>query len=129
MSPSDFHTPHRGWLPHHRGSAPARGRHLRAAVTAIALLAAGYSASAADNQAAGKPVAGGTLTFGLASDTAIIDPSITGSSITALITRNLVDSLVGQAERARPLRLPGLSFSSARPRTTVSRHGSPNAGR
>jgi peptide/nickel transport system substrate-binding protein len=101
MSPSDFHTPHHGWLPRHRGSAPARGRHLRAAVTAIALLAAGYSASAADNQAAGKPLAGGTLTFGLASDTAIIDPSVTGNSITALITRNLVDSLVGQAEDNR----------------------------
>jgi peptide/nickel transport system substrate-binding protein len=49
--------------------------------------------------AAGEPpVPGGTLTVGLATDTAIIDPSITGSSITALITRNVVDSLVGQAE-------------------------------
>jgi peptide/nickel transport system substrate-binding protein len=38
------------------------------------------------------------LMFGIATDTAIIDPSITGSSITALITRNVVDSLIGQAE-------------------------------
>ncbi len=51
--------------------------------------------------AAADPVAGGTLTMGLATDTAIIDPSITGSSITALITRNVVDSLVGQAEDGR----------------------------
>ncbi|WP_248309077.1 ABC transporter substrate-binding protein [Bosea caraganae] len=47
------------------------------------------------------PVRGGTLNVGLATDTAIIDPSITGSSITALIARNVVDSLVGQAEDNR----------------------------
>ncbi|WFU06644.1 ABC transporter substrate-binding protein (plasmid) [Rhizobium sp. CB3171] len=46
---------------------------------------------------AAKPVDGGVLKVGLGTDTAIIDPSITGSSITAVITRNLVDSLVGQA--------------------------------
>ncbi|WP_047464398.1 ABC transporter substrate-binding protein [Rhizobium rhizogenes] len=45
-----------------------------------------------------KPVDGGILKVGLGTDTAIIDPSITGSSITAVITRNIVDSLVGQAE-------------------------------
>ncbi|MEZ2218632.1 ABC transporter substrate-binding protein [Rhizobium sp. RCC_161_2] len=45
-----------------------------------------------------KPVDGGILRVGLGTDTAIIDPSITGSSITAVITRNIVDSLVGQAE-------------------------------
>ncbi len=45
-----------------------------------------------------KPVDGGVLNVGLATDAAIIDPSITGNSITALITRNIVDSLVGQAE-------------------------------
>lgn len=44
---------------------------------------------------------GGTLTFALSTDTAIIDPSITGSAITALIARNVVDSLVGQAEDNR----------------------------
>lgn len=76
------------------------GRPLAMAV-ALSLLTAGGAAVAADNQAGGKPVAGGTLTVGLASDTAIIDPSITGNSITALITRNLVDSLVGQAEDNR----------------------------
>jgi peptide/nickel transport system substrate-binding protein len=46
----------------------------------------------------GQPVDGGTLNIGLGTDAAIIDPSITGSSITAVITRNIVDSLVGQAE-------------------------------
>jgi peptide/nickel transport system substrate-binding protein len=45
--------------------------------------------------------AGRTLNFGLSTDTSIIDPSITGSSITALIDRNIVDSLVGQAEDNR----------------------------
>ncbi|MGR9079847.1 ABC transporter substrate-binding protein (plasmid) [Rhizobium leguminosarum] len=63
---------------------------------AFSLLAfAGPQAHAAESA---KPVEGSTLTVGLATDTAIIDPSITGSSITAVITRNLVDSLVGQAE-------------------------------
>jgi peptide/nickel transport system substrate-binding protein len=53
---------------------------------------------AAEDAAAIMPHPGGTLTFGIATDTAIIDPSITGSSITALIARNVVDSLIGQAE-------------------------------
>ncbi|MET0413957.1 MAG: ABC transporter substrate-binding protein [Polyangiaceae bacterium] len=44
---------------------------------------------------------GGTLTFALSTDTASIDPSITGSAITALIARNVVDSLVGQGEDNR----------------------------
>ncbi len=48
-----------------------------------------------------SPHAGGTLNFGISTDAAIIDPSITGSSITALIARNVVDSLVGQAEDNR----------------------------
>jgi len=48
-----------------------------------------------------EPRAGGTLKFGLSTDTANIDPSLTGSSITALIARNVVDSLVGQAEDNR----------------------------
>lgn len=58
----------------------------------------GSSAEAATRLAGAKPVKGGTLSFGLSTDTAIIDPSITGSSITGLITRQIVDSLVGQAE-------------------------------
>lgn len=45
-----------------------------------------------------EPVAGGVLTVGLGSDTPVIDPSITAYSVTALVTRNVVDSLVGQAE-------------------------------
>eukprot|EP01042_Synura_sphagnicola_P034074 gene34074-43711_t len=84
-----------------RTAIQARAGRPMAMAVAISLLTAGGPGFAADNQAAGKPVAGGTLTVGLASDTAIIDPSITGSSITALITRNLVDSLVGQAEDNR----------------------------
>ncbi|MCU5772273.1 ABC transporter substrate-binding protein [Erwiniaceae bacterium BAC15a-03b] len=45
-----------------------------------------------------QPVSGGVLNIALGSDTPIIDPSITAYSVTALITRNVVDSLVGQAE-------------------------------
>jgi peptide/nickel transport system substrate-binding protein len=60
----------------------------------------GIARSNADDTAA-TPHAGGTLNFGIATDTAIIDPSITGSSVTALITRNVVDSLIGQAEDNR----------------------------
>ncbi|EIC86154.1 ABC transporter substrate-binding protein [Serratia sp. M24T3] len=51
--------------------------------------------------AAQTPIQGGTLNVGLGSDTPTIDPSITGQSITALIDRNVVDSLVGQAEDNR----------------------------
>lgn len=57
-----------------------------------------FAASASAASDPSKPIDGGILTVGLATDTAIIDPSITGSSITAVITRNIVDSLVGQAE-------------------------------
>ncbi|NTJ62895.1 ABC transporter substrate-binding protein [Agrobacterium rhizogenes] len=56
----------------------------------------GTAANAASDTA--KPVDGGTLNVGLGTDASIIDPSITGNSVTALITRNIVDSLVGQAE-------------------------------
>jgi peptide/nickel transport system substrate-binding protein len=56
---------------------------------------------AADNAAAVPAHVGGTLNFGIATDTAIIDPSISGSSVTAMIARNVVDSLVGQAEDNR----------------------------
>ncbi|OJY63789.1 MAG: ABC transporter substrate-binding protein [Rhizobium sp. 60-20] len=56
----------------------------------------GTAANAASD--ATKPVDGGVLNVGLGTDAAIIDPSITGNSVTALITRNIVDSLVGQAE-------------------------------
>jgi peptide/nickel transport system substrate-binding protein len=71
-----------------------------ALLTAGALLLSGCSSStpAASTSSASTPTAGGTLTFGIGTDTSIIDPSITGSSITALIDRNVVDSLVGQAE-------------------------------
>jgi len=65
------------------------------------ILVWGTAGWAADESAPGAPHAGGTLNVGIATDTAIIDPSITGSSITALIARNVVDSLVGQAEDLR----------------------------
>ncbi|QTF10907.1 ABC transporter substrate-binding protein [Brenneria izadpanahii] len=45
-----------------------------------------------------QPVQGGVLNVGLGSDTPIIDPHITAYGVTALIARNVVDSLVGQAE-------------------------------
>lgn len=61
------------------------------------LLAWGAAGLATDSAAALRPRSGGTLNFGIATETAIIDPSITGNSITALITRSVVDSLVGQA--------------------------------
>ncbi|MBB3609717.1 ABC transporter substrate-binding protein [Rhizobium sp. BK602] len=69
---------------------------IRAAVAFSFLSLAAPHAFAASDSA--KPVDGGVLKVGLGTDTAIIDPSITGSSITAVITRNIVDSLVGQAE-------------------------------
>ncbi|QND45390.1 ABC transporter substrate-binding protein (plasmid) [Rhizobium lusitanum] len=76
------------------------GVSLRSSVRAVVALSflslAGAHAWAASEGA--KPVDGGILKVGLGTDTAIIDPSITGSSITAVITRNIVDSLVGQAE-------------------------------
>lgn len=84
--------------------ATAGARHARRSVVlATAALLTAWSAAGfvADNAAAEPPRTGGTLNFGIATDTAIIDPSITGSSITALITRNVVDSLVGQAEDNR----------------------------
>lgn len=73
--------------------------HVAKAVSALVLvIAAGQSLMA---NAAETPIQGGTLNVGLGSDTPTIDPSITGQSITALIDRNVVDSLVGQAEDNR----------------------------
>ncbi|WP_234906945.1 ABC transporter substrate-binding protein, partial [Rhizobium rhizogenes] len=69
---------------------------LRILFAAFAFSTTLHGAPAASEGA--KPVDGGILRVGLGTDTAIIDPSITGSSITAVITRNIVDSLVGQAE-------------------------------
>jgi peptide/nickel transport system substrate-binding protein len=68
---------------------------------AIALGTVWSTAGFAAENGAAIPHQGGTLNFGISTDTAIIDPSITGSSITALIARNAVDSLVGQAEDNR----------------------------
>ncbi|MGY2046851.1 ABC transporter substrate-binding protein [Methylobacterium sp. JK268] len=71
-----------------------RGLTVAAALAVLTLAARGIRAE-------DGPVPGGTLTVGLATDTPIIDPSITGFSTTALIARNVVDSLVGQAEDNR----------------------------
>jgi peptide/nickel transport system substrate-binding protein len=82
------------------GSAVKWRRYL--AFAAVALLTAGAATYFTTDRAEGvAPHVGETLTFGLSTDTATIDPSITGSAITALIARNVVDSLVGQAEDNR----------------------------
>ncbi|QUG76119.1 ABC transporter substrate-binding protein [Erwinia sp. E602] len=70
---------------------------LKQIVAGIVLATQAFAVSAAEP----KPVSGGTLNVALGSDTPIIDPSITGYSVTALVTRNVVDSLVGQAEDNR----------------------------
>lgn len=44
------------------------------------------------------PVSGGTSTFGLNSDVDCVDPQQTGSSVAALVSRNVVDSLVAHGE-------------------------------
>ncbi|MHC6220716.1 ABC transporter substrate-binding protein [Arthrobacter sp. MMS24-S77] len=92
-----------GLTPPGRASAmQKRPRVLAGAATALALTvllsACGGSTQSGAHPSEAAPVDGGTLTVGLATDTSIIDPSITGSSITAVIARNVVDSLVGQAE-------------------------------
>ncbi|EKT65079.1 ABC transporter substrate-binding protein [Providencia burhodogranariea] len=68
---------------------------LTAATFAIGLLAPTIGSAAQDTE---TPVSGGTLTVGLGSDTPIIDPSLTAYSVAAVVARNVVDSLVGQAE-------------------------------
>ncbi|OZC48197.1 ABC transporter substrate-binding protein [Rhodococcus sp. 06-621-2] len=45
-----------------------------------------------------EPVSGGTFTFGLNSDLDCVDPQQTGSSVAALVSRNVLDSLVGHTE-------------------------------
>ncbi|EHD23307.1 MULTISPECIES: ABC transporter substrate-binding protein [Brenneria] len=60
------------------------------------LFAFSPSAWSADNSE--KPVQGGILNVGLGSDTPTIDPHTTAYSVAAVVTRNVLDSLVGQAE-------------------------------
>ncbi|WP_050568475.1 ABC transporter substrate-binding protein [Dickeya chrysanthemi] len=71
---------------------------LTAGLLSLAVSASPF-ANAAD--ATTTPVQGGTLNIGLGSDTPVIDPSITAYSVAALVARNVVDSLVGQAEDNR----------------------------
>lgn len=61
---------------------------------------AGTAAGTAGSSAAGSgaPTNGGSLSVALAADTTVIDPQLTGSSTTAILARQVVDSLVGQAE-------------------------------
>ncbi|MEP7453630.1 ABC transporter substrate-binding protein [Phyllobacterium sp. SB3] len=81
-----------GWL-------AAASRYTKLLLLSLVLVNAhGALAQTTVSVPAAQPLSGGTLSVGLGTDTAIIDPSITGSSITAVITRNIVDSLVGQAE-------------------------------
>ncbi len=76
-------------MPPHPGRLQGLDRRgVLAAMAALPFMPVLPGASFAASEA---PVNGGTLTVGLATDTAIIDPSITGSSITALIARNVVD--------------------------------------
>lgn len=69
---------------------------LTAATVALSLFATSSSFAASE-----IPVSGGTLTVGLGSDTPIIDPSLTAYSVAAVVSRNVLDSLVGQAEDNR----------------------------
>ncbi|SJM64233.1 ABC transporter substrate-binding protein [Gulosibacter sp. 10] len=83
-------------------NSPRSLRRLGVAIIATVLTAAlaacsGGTAPAGETAAAGEPVEGGILRVGLASDTPVIDPHLTGNSVAALIGRNVVDSLVGQA--------------------------------
>ncbi|QIX68157.1 ABC transporter substrate-binding protein [Klebsiella variicola] len=75
-----------------------RSIYLQNSLLRISLLSALTLTASFTTHAQDKPVAGGVLTVALGSDTPIIDPSITAYSVTALVTRNVVDSLVGQAE-------------------------------
>ncbi|MFT4192707.1 MAG: ABC transporter substrate-binding protein [Comamonas sp.] len=79
-------------------------RHLLATAASTALaygLGSAHAQSQSSATPGGAPIRGGTLTIGLATNVSIIDPHITGSSATAVVARNLVDSLVGQAEDNR----------------------------
>ncbi|CAK9883937.1 MAG: Glutathione-binding protein GsiB [Candidatus Erwinia impunctatus] len=71
----------------------SNGRLLTAMTVAFSLFTTSSSFAATE-----KPVSGGTLTVGLGSDTPIIDPSLTAYSVAAVVSRNVLDSLVGQAE-------------------------------
>jgi peptide/nickel transport system substrate-binding protein len=74
----------------------------RALLTALAATlvmsgcAGGDTESTFDENA--EPAAGGTFTFGLNSDLDCVDPQQTGSSVAALVSRNVLDSLVGHTE-------------------------------
>ncbi|WP_218672373.1 ABC transporter substrate-binding protein [Corynebacterium pacaense] len=64
-------------------------------VGALALAGCSSSAEEAQTQTEG-PVEGGVLKVAFGSDTPIINPHLSGSSITATIAREVVDSLVSQ---------------------------------
>lgn len=68
------------------------------AASGLTLLVAMTTSAWAVNNVNDNPVAGGILHVALGSDTPTIDPSTTAYSVAALVTRNVLDSLVGQAE-------------------------------
>jgi peptide/nickel transport system substrate-binding protein len=55
---------------------------------------AGMTGCSSSDPAAGKPAAGGTLTFATDTEPGCIDPQVSGLDIAALIDRNIFDSLV-----------------------------------
>lgn len=65
---------------------------------ALTLSACGGSDGDSAYDAEAAPVTGGTFTFGLNSDLDCVDPQQTGSSVAALVSRNVLDSLVGHTE-------------------------------
>ncbi|WP_369309432.1 ABC transporter substrate-binding protein [Providencia rettgeri] len=67
-------------------------------VLTVVTIALGLFATSSSFAVSESPVSGGTLTVGLGSDTPIIDPSLTAYSVAAVVSRNVLDSLVGQAE-------------------------------
>jgi peptide/nickel transport system substrate-binding protein len=68
--------------------------------TAVALVTVLAGCSAAPGTAAdtGTPVEGGTLTYLITEATVTLDPAVSPGSATALMTRNIFDSLVVQTE-------------------------------
>ena len=86
-------------------SAAPRRRRTRAsiaaaviAVGALALSACSAASPETTPETSSGPVEGGVLRVALGSDASIINPHLTGSSVTATITRDVVDSLVAQSE-------------------------------
>lgn len=82
----------------------AFGRRAALAVTAItcvaltvtACAAAGGAGAGSQQASAGTPVSGGTLTYLVDQDQPSLDPAVSPSDVTAVIDRNIFDSLIVQ---------------------------------